>query len=164
MPIMGTQWECNPFSRKLSHWQWMRTGNRTLSLAHHGKMHSTVSKDMVVYVHCKLSVELYIFYFSNILMCCTFLPCFQQQVDEFLNVYCSVPDSIQKEGAWETQTYVHFCDGQGVALTLKPEHRVEDVLSLACKVCIFHVRLHLINNCGPQKDHNTSEDSLIVNE
>lgn len=47
----------------------MRTGNRTLSLAHHGKMHSTVSKDMVVYVHYKLSVELYIFYFSNILMC-----------------------------------------------------------------------------------------------
>ncbi|XP_040407272.1 T-lymphoma invasion and metastasis-inducing protein 2 isoform X1 [Cygnus olor] len=58
----------------------------------------------------------------------------EQQVDEFLNVYCSVPDSIQKEGAWETQTYVHFCDGQGVALTLKPEHRVEDVLSLACKM------------------------------
>uniref|UniRef100_A0A8C9EX31 TIAM2 n=1 Tax=Pavo cristatus TaxID=9049 RepID=A0A8C9EX31_PAVCR len=58
----------------------------------------------------------------------------EQQVDEFLNVYCSVPDSIQKENAWETQTYVHFCDGQGVALTLKPEHRVEDVLSLACKM------------------------------
>ncbi|XP_042730562.1 rho guanine nucleotide exchange factor TIAM2 [Lagopus leucura] len=58
----------------------------------------------------------------------------EQQVDEFSNVYCSVPDSIQKENAWETQTYVHFCDGQGVALTLKPEHRVEDVLSLACKM------------------------------
>uniref|UniRef100_A0A8C0FXP3 TIAM Rac1 associated GEF 2 n=1 Tax=Bubo bubo TaxID=30461 RepID=A0A8C0FXP3_BUBBB len=56
------------------------------------------------------------------------------QVDDFLNVYCSVPESIQKESAWETQTYVHFCDGQGVALTLKPEHRVEDVLSLACKM------------------------------
>ncbi|XP_064025269.1 rho guanine nucleotide exchange factor TIAM2 isoform X3 [Pogoniulus pusillus] len=58
----------------------------------------------------------------------------EQQVDDFLNVYCSVPESIQKESAWETQTYVHFCDGQGVALTLKPEHRVEDVLSLACKM------------------------------
>ncbi|XP_066035146.1 rho guanine nucleotide exchange factor TIAM2 isoform X2 [Chamaea fasciata] len=57
-----------------------------------------------------------------------------QQVDDFLNVYCSVPESIQKENAWETQTYVHFCDGQAVALTLKPEHRVEDVLSLACKM------------------------------
>ncbi|KAM9261186.1 rho guanine nucleotide exchange factor TIAM2 isoform 5-T9 [Cariama cristata] len=58
----------------------------------------------------------------------------EQQVDDFLNVYCSVAESIQKESAWETQTYVHFCDGQGVALTLKPEHRVEDVLSLACKM------------------------------
>ncbi|XP_066170517.1 LOW QUALITY PROTEIN: rho guanine nucleotide exchange factor TIAM2 [Sylvia atricapilla] len=57
-----------------------------------------------------------------------------EQVDDFLNVYCSVPESIQKENAWETQTYVHFCDGQAVALTLKPEHRVEDVLSLACKM------------------------------
>ncbi|XP_030905628.2 rho guanine nucleotide exchange factor TIAM2 isoform X2 [Melopsittacus undulatus] len=61
-------------------------------------------------------------------------PSITQQVDDFLNVYCSVPESIQKESAWETQTYVHFCDGQGVALTLKPEHRVEDVLSLACKM------------------------------
>jgi len=67
------------------------------------------------------------------------LLCFQQQVDDFLNVYCSVPESIQKDSAWETQTYVHFCDGQGVALTLKPEHRVEDVLSLACKVLVFRV-------------------------
>ncbi|XP_077031522.1 rho guanine nucleotide exchange factor TIAM2 isoform X3 [Agelaius phoeniceus] len=58
----------------------------------------------------------------------------EQQVDDFLNVYSSVPESIQKENAWETQTYVHFCDGQAVALTLKPEHRVEDVLSLACKM------------------------------
>ncbi|XP_014119018.1 PREDICTED: T-lymphoma invasion and metastasis-inducing protein 2 isoform X2 [Pseudopodoces humilis] len=58
----------------------------------------------------------------------------EQQVDDFLNVYCTVPESIQKENAWETQTYVHFCDGQAVALTLKPEHRVEDVLSLACKM------------------------------
>uniref|UniRef100_A0A8C2TAR8 TIAM Rac1 associated GEF 2 n=1 Tax=Coturnix japonica TaxID=93934 RepID=A0A8C2TAR8_COTJA len=78
-----------------------------------------------------------------------------EQVDEFLNVYCSVPDSIQKENAWETQTYVHFCDGQGVALTLKPEHRVEDVLSLACKVydeieiCplnVYHIHLTKTEN------------------
>ncbi|XP_010123152.1 PREDICTED: T-lymphoma invasion and metastasis-inducing protein 2, partial [Chlamydotis macqueenii] len=61
-------------------------------------------------------------------------PSITQQVDDFLNAYCSVPESIQKESAWETQTYVHFCDGQGVALTLKPEHKVEDVLSLACKM------------------------------
>lgn len=84
------------------------------------------------------------------------LPCFQQQVDDFLNVYCSVPESIQKENAWETQTYVHFCDGQGVALTLKPEHRVEDVLSLACKVLTFCVQLHLVNSCGLEKERNIS--------
>ncbi|XP_069708195.1 rho guanine nucleotide exchange factor TIAM2 isoform X3 [Phaenicophaeus curvirostris] len=79
----------------------------------------------------------------------------EQQVDDFLNVYCSLPESIQKESAWETQTYVHFCDGQGVALTLKPEHRVEDVLSLACKVydeieiCplnVYHVHLTKTGN------------------
>lgn len=95
----------------------------------------------------------------NTHVCCTFLPCFQQQVDDFLNVYCSVPESIQKESAWETQTYVHFCDGQGVALTLKPEHRVEDVLSLACKVLIFRVRLHLVNSCGLEKECNISGDA-----
>ncbi|XP_044865335.1 rho guanine nucleotide exchange factor TIAM2 isoform X1 [Mauremys mutica] len=58
----------------------------------------------------------------------------EQQVDEFLNVYCSASESVQKESTWEIQTYVHFCDRPGVTLTLKPEHRVEDVLSLACKM------------------------------
>ncbi|XP_074920671.1 rho guanine nucleotide exchange factor TIAM2 [Chelonoidis abingdonii] len=58
----------------------------------------------------------------------------EQQVDEFLNVYCSASESGQKESTWEIQTYVHFCDRPGVTLTLKPEHRVEDVLSLACKM------------------------------
>ncbi|XP_042704195.2 rho guanine nucleotide exchange factor TIAM2 isoform X2 [Chrysemys picta bellii] len=57
-----------------------------------------------------------------------------EQVDEFLNVYCSASESGQKESAWEIQTYVHFCDRPGVTLTLKPEHRVEDVLSSACKM------------------------------
>uniref|UniRef100_A0A8C8SWH4 TIAM Rac1 associated GEF 2 n=1 Tax=Pelusios castaneus TaxID=367368 RepID=A0A8C8SWH4_9SAUR len=56
------------------------------------------------------------------------------KVDEFLNAYCSAQESGQKESMWEIPTYVHFCDGPGVALTLKPEHRVEDVLSLACKM------------------------------
>ncbi|XP_071405366.1 rho guanine nucleotide exchange factor TIAM2 isoform X3 [Pithys albifrons albifrons] len=51
----------------------------------------------------------------------------EQQVDDLLNVYCSVPENIQKENAWETQTYVHFCDGQGVALTLKPEHKMKQL-------------------------------------
>nr|XP_048700135.1 rho guanine nucleotide exchange factor TIAM2 isoform X4 [Caretta caretta] len=58
----------------------------------------------------------------------------EQQVDEFLNVYCSASERVQKESTWEIQTYVHFCDRPGVTLTLKPEHRVEDVLSLACKM------------------------------
>ncbi|XP_027675569.2 rho guanine nucleotide exchange factor TIAM2 isoform X2 [Chelonia mydas] len=57
-----------------------------------------------------------------------------EQVDEFLNVYCSASERVQKESTWEIQTYVHFCDRPGVMLTLKPEHRVEDVLSLACKM------------------------------
>ncbi|XP_019405586.1 PREDICTED: T-lymphoma invasion and metastasis-inducing protein 2 isoform X2 [Crocodylus porosus] len=57
-----------------------------------------------------------------------------EQVNELLNVYCSAPENGQKESTWEIQTYVHFSDSQGVTLTLKPEHRVEDVLSMACKM------------------------------
>ena len=150
------QRKCNPFSRKSRLRQWMRAGDRTLSLSCHGKIHSTVSKYIsTANSQCNCTFG----FFCNIHICCTFLPCFQQQVDDFLNVYCSVPESIQKESAWETQTYVHFCDGQGVALTLKPEHRVEDVLSLACKVLIFCVWLHLVNSCGLEKEHNISEDA-----
>uniref|UniRef100_F6QZ26 TIAM Rac1 associated GEF 2 n=1 Tax=Ornithorhynchus anatinus TaxID=9258 RepID=F6QZ26_ORNAN len=56
------------------------------------------------------------------------------EVDEFLNVYPSGPDCGTKENIWETQTYIHFQDNQGVNITIKPEYRVEDVLSLACKM------------------------------
>lgn len=72
-----------------------------------------------------------------------------------------MPESTQKENAWETQTYVHFCDGQAVALTLKPEHRVEDVLSLACKVLIFHAPFHLVNSCGVEKELSVSVAAQI---
>ncbi|XP_074846440.1 rho guanine nucleotide exchange factor TIAM2 isoform X2 [Carettochelys insculpta] len=57
-----------------------------------------------------------------------------EQVDDFLNVQPSAPESGQKESTWEMQTYIHFCDRLGVMLTLKPEYRVEDVLSMACKM------------------------------
>nr|XP_028579556.1 T-lymphoma invasion and metastasis-inducing protein 2 isoform X2 [Podarcis muralis] len=57
-----------------------------------------------------------------------------EKVDEFLNVYCPALESCSKENTWDIQSPVHFPDGQGVMLTLKPEHRVDDVLTLACKI------------------------------
>ncbi|XP_074165560.1 rho guanine nucleotide exchange factor TIAM2 isoform X2 [Sminthopsis crassicaudata] len=56
------------------------------------------------------------------------------EVDEFLHIYSSASDSGPRENIWEIQTYVHFQDNQGVTLNIKPEHRVEDILSLACKM------------------------------
>lgn len=102
--------------------------------------------------NCQCKCTFFSIIFATFTYYLHFCPGVQQQVDEFSNVYCSVPDSIQKENAWETQTYVHFCDGQGVALTLKPEHRVEDVLSLACKVFICYML---------QKEHNVFEDTPV---
>ncbi|KAH0622398.1 hypothetical protein JD844_024678 [Phrynosoma platyrhinos] len=57
-----------------------------------------------------------------------------QKVDEFLNVYCSAPESTTKENTWDIQSFVRFPGGQGLMLTLKSEHRVDDVLTMACKI------------------------------
>ncbi|XP_045044861.2 rho guanine nucleotide exchange factor TIAM2 isoform X1 [Desmodus rotundus] len=56
------------------------------------------------------------------------------QVDELLHMYGSAVDGVPRDNAWETQAYVHFQDNQGVTVMVKPEHRVEDVLTLACKM------------------------------
>ena len=61
-------------------------------------------------------------------------PHFQQKVDEFLNTYCSASENAATENTWDVQSFVRFPDGQGLMLTLKPEYRVDDVLTLACKV------------------------------
>ncbi|XP_077005448.1 rho guanine nucleotide exchange factor TIAM2 isoform X4 [Tamandua tetradactyla] len=47
------------------------------------------------------------------------------QVDDLLHLYSS---------SAEIQSYIHFQDNQGVTVMVKPEHRVEDILSLACKM------------------------------
>ena len=52
-------------------------------------------------------------------------------------MYGSAVDGVPRDNAWETQAYVHFQDNQGVTVMVKPEHRVEDVLTLACKVIEF---------------------------
>ncbi|XP_050642736.1 rho guanine nucleotide exchange factor TIAM2 isoform X1 [Macaca thibetana thibetana] len=56
------------------------------------------------------------------------------QVDELLHMYGSTVDSVPRDNAWEIQTYVHFQDNHGVTVGIKPEHRVEDILTLACKM------------------------------
>nr|XP_013006531.1 T-lymphoma invasion and metastasis-inducing protein 2 isoform X1 [Cavia porcellus]XP_023420328.1 T-lymphoma invasion and metastasis-inducing protein 2 isoform X1 [Cavia porcellus]XP_023420329.1 T-lymphoma invasion and metastasis-inducing protein 2 isoform X1 [Cavia porcellus] len=56
------------------------------------------------------------------------------QVDELLHLYGSAVDGAPRDNAWEIQTYIHFQDNQGVTVTIKPEHRVEDILTLACKM------------------------------
>ncbi|XP_061480178.1 rho guanine nucleotide exchange factor TIAM2 isoform X2 [Rhineura floridana] len=65
-----------------------------------------------------------------------------EKVDEFLNVHCSAPESSAKESAWDIQSFVHFPDGQEIMLALKPEHRVDDVLALACKIKHLEPRHH----------------------
>ncbi|XP_027625584.1 T-lymphoma invasion and metastasis-inducing protein 2 isoform X3 [Tupaia chinensis] len=56
------------------------------------------------------------------------------QVDELLPIYGSSVDGVSRDNTWEVQTYVHFQDNQGVTVVIKPEHRVEDILTLACKM------------------------------
>ncbi|XP_004856904.1 T-lymphoma invasion and metastasis-inducing protein 2 isoform X1 [Heterocephalus glaber] len=56
------------------------------------------------------------------------------QVDELLHLYGSAVDGAPRDNTWEIQTYIHFQDNQGVTVTIKPEHRVEDILTLACKM------------------------------
>ncbi|CAH7311406.1 Tiam2 [Phodopus roborovskii] len=48
--------------------------------------------------------------------------------------YDPAVDNALRDNTWETQTYVHFPDNEGVTVVVKPEHRVEDVLTLACKM------------------------------
>lgn len=81
-------------------------------------------------------------------------------MDELLHIYGSAADGVPRDNTWEVQTYVHFQDNQGVTIMIKPEHRVEDILTLACKVMYFAVEigsveriinvvsLCLVNLCG----------------
>lgn len=64
-------------------------------------------------------------------------------MDELLHIYSSTGDGVPRDNTWEVQTYVHFQDNQGVTVMIKPEHRVEDILTLACKVMDFAVEMHL---------------------
>lgn len=59
-----------------------------------------------------------------------------------LHLYGSSADSALRDSMWEVQTYVHFQDNEGVTVIIKPEHRVEDVLALACKVISFAIEIH----------------------
>ncbi|XP_066103925.1 rho guanine nucleotide exchange factor TIAM2 isoform X1 [Saccopteryx bilineata] len=56
------------------------------------------------------------------------------QVDELVHPCSSAGDGAPRDSPREIQTYVHFEGNQGVTLTIKPEHRVEDILTLACKM------------------------------
>nr|XP_040138006.1 T-lymphoma invasion and metastasis-inducing protein 2 [Ictidomys tridecemlineatus] len=56
------------------------------------------------------------------------------EVDELLHLYGSAADGAPRNTTWEIQAYIHFQDNQGVTVTIKPEHRVEDILTLACKM------------------------------
>ncbi|XP_020656894.3 rho guanine nucleotide exchange factor TIAM2 isoform X1 [Pogona vitticeps] len=77
----------------------------------------------------------------------------EQKVDEFLNTYCSPSENAATENTWDVQSFVRFPDGQGLMLTLKPEYRVDDVLTLACKIkhlepkhCGLQLRRHIGEN------------------
>ncbi|XP_027407706.1 T-lymphoma invasion and metastasis-inducing protein 2 isoform X1 [Bos indicus x Bos taurus] len=56
------------------------------------------------------------------------------EVDDLLHLYGSAVDGVPRDGTWESQVDVHFPDRQVVTVMVKPETRVEDVLTLACKM------------------------------
>ncbi|KAB0381025.1 hypothetical protein FD755_008809 [Muntiacus reevesi] len=56
------------------------------------------------------------------------------EVDDLLHLYGSVVDGVPRDGTWESQVDVHFQDHQAVTVMIKPETRVEDILTLACKM------------------------------
>ncbi|XP_031312457.2 rho guanine nucleotide exchange factor TIAM2 isoform X2 [Camelus dromedarius] len=56
------------------------------------------------------------------------------EVGDLLHVYGSAVDGVPRDSTWESQADVHFQDHQAVTVMIKPEHRVEDVLTLACKM------------------------------
>ncbi|KAM4866026.1 rho guanine nucleotide exchange factor TIAM2 [Thomomys bottae] len=56
------------------------------------------------------------------------------EVDGLLPLCGLAVEGPPRDNGWEIQTYIHFQDNQGVTVTIKPEHRVEDVLALACKM------------------------------
>ncbi|CAJ0930569.1 unnamed protein product [Ranitomeya imitator] len=56
-----------------------------------------------------------------------------EHIEELVNIYNTVPEVPPKESSWEIPIFVHFYDGHGVTVNLRPEHRVEDILNLACK-------------------------------
>uniref|UniRef100_A0A8C2QTD0 TIAM Rac1 associated GEF 2 n=1 Tax=Capra hircus TaxID=9925 RepID=A0A8C2QTD0_CAPHI len=56
------------------------------------------------------------------------------QVDDLLHLYGSAVDGGPRDSTWESQVDVHFQDHQAVTVMIKPETRVEDILTLACKM------------------------------
>ncbi|KAG8522434.1 T-lymphoma invasion and metastasis-inducing protein 2 [Galemys pyrenaicus] len=57
---------------------------------------------------------------------------YSSEVDELLH-YGST-DGVSRDNVWESQTHIRFQGSPGVAVLIKPEHKVEDVLALACKM------------------------------
>ncbi|XP_070589854.1 rho guanine nucleotide exchange factor TIAM2 isoform X4 [Erythrolamprus reginae] len=79
-----------------------------------------------------------------------------EKVDEFLNVYYSAPENASKENIWDIQSFVRYPDGEGVMLTLKPSHKINDVLILACKIKQMdprHYGLQLRRFIGENTEH-----------
>lgn len=63
-------------------------------------------------------------------------------MDDLLHLYGSAVDGVPRDGTWESQVDVHFQDHQTVTVMIKPETRVEDILTLACKVVDFAVEIY----------------------
>ncbi|KAM9316730.1 rho guanine nucleotide exchange factor TIAM2 [Gastrophryne carolinensis] len=57
-----------------------------------------------------------------------------ENVDESLNIYNTVPEAAHKESSWEIPVFIHFFDNHDVTVNLRPDLKVEDILNMACKV------------------------------
>ncbi|XP_078505306.1 rho guanine nucleotide exchange factor TIAM2 [Lissotriton helveticus] len=56
-----------------------------------------------------------------------------EHVEDLVNIFAPALEAAQKDSPWEIPHYVHFYDGQGVTAHISPEHRVDDVLFMACQ-------------------------------
>ncbi|XP_073441817.1 rho guanine nucleotide exchange factor TIAM2 isoform X2 [Dendrobates tinctorius] len=77
-----------------------------------------------------------------------------EHVEDLVNI--TVPEVPPKESSWEIPIFVHFYDGHGVTVNLRPEHRVENILNLACKVRQMDpgfFGLHIRRNMGDNVEY-----------
>ncbi|XP_073528534.1 rho guanine nucleotide exchange factor TIAM2 isoform X2 [Phyllobates terribilis] len=90
-----------------------------------------------------------------------------EHIEDLVNIYNTVPEVPPKESSWEIPIFIHFYDGHGVTVNLRPEHRVEDILNLACKVRQMdpgYFGLHIRRNMGDNVEYYVPSPMDFIQE